>query len=89
MTQYELRIAEWKAGELTLPSVTMGDKPVNYFAYAIAVHIFECKCMARGMTIRGRKLRDFKEYYGIKGRSAKDILPKLEQIKTEAKWKNI
>jgi hypothetical protein len=36
--------------------------------------------MAKGMQCRGVKLKDLKNYYGLKGRSASDCLAQFELL---------
>ena len=84
-TNFELAQEQVAAGSLKAPSVSYGAKAVDYFGYQLAVHHFNLKIMAKGMTCRGVKLTDLKKYYGLKGRSAKDCLPQFEAIQAEYK----
>ena len=43
--------------------------------------------MAKGMTFKGIKFTDIKNYYGLTGRSAKDCLPQFEKIMADYKEK--
>ena len=43
--------------------------------------------MGAGMKFRGITFTQIKKYYGLKGKSAKDCVPQLEQIFTEYKEK--
>jgi hypothetical protein len=84
-TNFELAQEQVAAGTLTPPSVSTGKGNIDYFGYQLAVHHFNLKIMAGGMTFRGIKFSDIKKYYGLKGRSAKDCLPQFEAIQAEYK----
>ena len=72
-TPFEIAILKVASGELQAPSVSYGAKPINYFAYQLAVHKFELSLAGTGMIPRrGWKLKPLKEYYGFKGKSAKE-----------------
>lgn len=87
MTPFEQAQEQVKQGKLKTPSVSLGDKELNYFGYQLSVHRFNLKIMASGMTFRGVKLSDLKKYYGLKGRGAKDCLEQFEQIINDYKSK--
>jgi hypothetical protein len=53
---------------------------VDYFGYQLAVHHYNLKILATGMSMRGIKLTDLKKYYGLRGRTAKDVLPQFVVI---------
>jgi hypothetical protein len=84
-TPFQIAVSQARSGQLQTPSVTYGDKNVDYFHYQLANHIFALKILSSGMTMRGVKLKDIKDYYGLKGKSAKDCLPQLETIFEEYK----
>ncbi len=72
-TPFEIAILKVESGELKAPSVSYGTGSINYFAYQLAVHKFELSLAATGMIPRrGWKLKPLKEYYGFKGKSAKE-----------------
>ena len=79
-TPFEQAVEQARLGQLKLPSVSMSNKSIDYFAYQLAVHKFNLSIMASGMTCRGIKFTDIKKYYGLKGRSAKDCLPDMIAI---------
>lgn len=85
MTKFEEAVKAAREGKLHTPSVSVGSKPIGYFGYQLSVHHFNLKIMASGMTFRGIKFTDIKNYYGLKGRSAKDCLPQFEQILADYK----
>lgn len=87
MTQFEQAQEQVKQGTLNTPSVSQGTKEVDYFGYQLAVHIYNLKIMGAGMKFRGITFSQIKKYYGLKGRSAKDCVPQLEQIFAEYKEK--
>jgi len=80
MTQFEQALQQVKAGQLKTPTVSTSNCNVDYFGYQLAVHHFNLKIMSKGMTCRGVKLRDLKDYYGLKGRTAADVLPQFEMM---------
>jgi len=77
MTPFETAIQQAKAGELKTPTVSTSNGNIDYFGYQLAVHKFNLSLMAKGMQCRGIKLRDLKQYYGLKGRTASDCLPQF------------
>jgi len=85
MTQFENAVEAANRGELQTPNVSYGNKKINYFGYQLAVHHFNLKLMAKGMTCRGIKFSDIKNYYGLKGRSANDCLEQFEKIMADYK----
>jgi hypothetical protein len=80
MTKFEQAIAAAKAGTLDTPSVSYGGSNVDYFGYQLAVHKYNLRIMAIGMKVRGIKLKDIKDYYGLRGSSAKDVLVQFEAL---------
>ena len=80
MTQFEQAVLQAEAGKLQTPEVSYGSKKVDYFGYQLAVHKFNLSLMAKGMQCRGVKLKDLKNYYGLKGRSASDCLAQFELL---------
>jgi hypothetical protein len=89
MTQFEQAVLQVEAGKINAPEVTNGTGKVDYFQYQLAVHHFNLKIMAKGMSVRGVKLSDMKKYYGLKGRTAADCLPQFEKIMDSYKNKPI
>ena len=81
MTPFEKAVQAVKDGKITPPSVTVGTNPAPYFRYQLAVHSFNLKIMAGGMKFRSITLSEIKKYYGLKGRSAKDVLRQYEELK--------
>ncbi len=80
MTQFEQALAAAKAGQLQTPSVSHGKDQVDYFGYQLSVHKFNLRILAAGMKLRGLKLKDLKDYYGLKGKTAKECIPQFEAI---------
>jgi hypothetical protein len=80
MTQFEKALEQIQNGA-QVPSVSIGGKEVNYVAYQVATHYFNLKIMASGMKFRGITFKQIKDYYGLKGRSAADCLPQMEEIR--------
>lgn len=87
MTPFEQAVEQVKAKQLQAPEVIAHGKAINYFGYQLATHHFNLKLMATGMTFRGIKFTDIKNYYGLTGRSAKDCLPQFEKIMADYKEK--
>ena len=79
-TQFNTAVLKAKAGQLQTPSVHYGGSQIDYFGYQLANHIRSLKILSAGMKMNGLKLKDLKDYYGLKGKSAKDCLPQLEEI---------
>ena len=82
-TPFETALEQARAGKLQTPSVSASGKNIDYFGYQLAVHHFNLKIMAGGMSCRGVKLRDLKNYYGLKGKTAKDCLVQYEAIQAK------
>lgn len=80
MTPFELKVKQVAEGTFTPPSVSVGSTPINFFGYQLSVHHFNMKLMAKGFKFRNIKFSDIKNYYGLKGRSAKDCLGQFEEI---------
>ena len=87
MTPFEQAQEQVNNNQLATPSVSTGNKPVDYFTYQLSVHHFNLKLMAKGMTFRGIKFTDIKKYYGLKGKGAKDCLEQFEKIMSDYKAK--
>lgn len=81
MTNFERSIQQVNEGTLKAPSVNYQGREINYFAYQLISHHFYLKLMAKGIGNRQIKLKDIKEYYGLKGRTASDVLIKFEALK--------
>lgn len=79
-TPFEQAVEQVRQGRIQAPKVLMGKMDMDYFAYQLAVHKYNLGIMAMGMTCRGMKFTDIKNYYGLKGRSAKDCKPEIEEL---------
>ena len=86
MTPFEQQVEFWKHGTYNPPTVSTGRGDINYFEYALTVHIAQCRAMSKGLGFKGVKVSDFKKYYGLTGRTAKQMLPQLEQLKLNRIW---
>ena len=74
MTPFEQAHQDWMDGKIQLPRVYYGDREMNPFLYQIAIHKYHLKLMSAGIKHSGQpSLKYFKDYYGIKGKSAKDV----------------
>ena len=78
LTPFQQAIMSVQNGTLETHSVNYGSKEINYFAYQISVHHFYLKLMAKGIGNKQVKLKDLKNYYGLKGKTAKDVLGDFE-----------
>lgn len=87
MTPFEQAVEQVKAKQFNAPTVIAHGKAINYFGYQLATHHFNLKLMARGMTFKGIKFTDIKNYYGLTGRSAKECLPQFEKVMADYKEK--
>ena len=68
-------------GKIKAPTVSADGNDVPYFRYQLAVHKMELSLMSNGMKLnRHSKLKPLKEYYGLKGKTAKECLPQMLQI---------
>ena len=83
MTPFQQAVLAASEGKLKTPSVSTSGGNINYFGYQLAVHKFNLSLMAKGIGSRGIKLKDLKQYYGLKGRTAADCLPQFIQIMDE------
>ena len=80
MTQFEQAQQQVREGSLQAPSVSTAQGEVPYFGYQLAVHNFNLRIMASGMKCRGITFTQIKNYYGLKGRTAKDVLEQFQVI---------
>ena len=80
MSKFEEAIASAKAGTLKTPSVSYGGNDVDYFWYQLSVHKYNLSLMAIGMKVRGVKLKDIKDYYGLRGSSAAAVKVQFEAL---------
>jgi len=78
LTPFQKAVLQVQAGTLQAPKVNYGTKEINYFSYQINVHYYYLKLMAVGIGNKQVKLKDLKNYYGLKGKTAKDVLADFE-----------
>jgi hypothetical protein len=78
LTPFQKAVYAVNNGTLETPSVSFNGKNLNYFAYQINVHHFYLKLMSKGIGNKQVKLKDLKTYYGLKGKTAKDVLGDFE-----------
>ena len=78
MTPFQQAVLGVQNGTTKTPSVNYGTKEINYFAYQISVHHYHLKLMAVGIGNKQVKLKELKNYYGLKGKTAKDVLTDFE-----------
>lgn len=84
-TPFEQALEAARAGKLQTPTVSTTKGNIDYFGYQLAVHHFNLKLMAKGLSFRGITFTQLKKYYGLKGRSAKECLPQFEKIYNDYK----
>jgi hypothetical protein len=80
MTPFEQAHQDWMEGKIQLPRVYHGDSELNPFLYQIAVHKYYLKLMSVGIGTKQVKLSDIKKFYGIKGKSAKDVYNSFTEL---------
>lgn len=81
LTQFEKTLGAVRSGQLKPPSVSMGAKQIDYIAFQLGCHYFNLKVMARGrLKFRSITFTQIKQYYGLKGRGAKDVLDQFKEI---------
>lgn len=80
MTPFQQAVEQVKAGTLQAPTVSTSNGNVPYFSYQLAVHKYYLSLMSKGIQNRQVKLRDLKQYYGLKGKTAADCLPQFIQL---------
>ena len=78
MTPFQQAVLQVQNGTLKTPSVNYNSQEINYFSYQINVHHYYLKLMAVGIGNKQVKLKDLKNYYGLKGKTAKDVLADFE-----------
>jgi hypothetical protein len=83
MTPYQKALAAVQNGTANPPKVYYGTKQIDFLSYQFAAHKFALSVMANGMKLRGMKLSQLKNYYGIQGRTAKDVMEKFIPIMDE------
>ena len=79
-TPFEIAQEKAKIGELNVPKVISDNKSLDYFGYQLAVHKYNLGLMAMGLKSSHITFTQIKKYYGLKGKSAKDCLPQLQQM---------
>jgi hypothetical protein len=75
--QVKIEIAN---GTKRLPSIMMNGKNINPVIYELTVHKFYLSLMAKGISNRQVKLSYIKKFYGLKGRTAAEVLPGFMRI---------
>jgi hypothetical protein len=85
MTKFEQVLQQFRNGELRTPSVSMGNKKIDYFGYQLATHRYNLKILSLGLKFKGIKLKDLKDYYGLKGKTAAECIPEFEKIMADYK----
>ena len=81
MTKFETLVQQVNEGSVQAPLVSYEGKAVNFFKYQLSVHHFYLKLMAKGIGNKQIKLKDLKDYYGLKGRTASDVLIQFEALR--------
>lgn len=80
MTQFQQSMLATESGKQQVPTVTFEGKQIPFAGYQLATHIYALKIMALGMKMRGVTFSQIKKFYGLKGKSAKECLPQLQQL---------
>ena len=85
MTPFQQTMLATENGTMQVPTVSTSTGTIPFAGYQLATHIYALKIMALGMKMRGVTFTQIKKYYGLKGRTAKECIPQLEQIKNAYK----
>ena len=80
MTKFEQSMLATEEGQQQVPTVTFEGQSIPFHGYQLASHIYALKIMALGMKMRGVTFKQIKDYYGLRGRSAKECLPQLQMV---------
>ena len=80
MTPFQQALIQASEGKLQTPTVSTANGNIDYFGYQLAVHKYNLGIMAAGMQCRGITFTQIKKYYGLKGRTAKDVLGQMDQL---------
>jgi hypothetical protein len=80
MTQFETAVQQSQAGQLQVPTVQTSNGNINFFGYQLAVHKMNLGLMSKGMKCRGITLKDIKQYYGLKGKTAGQCLEEIKVL---------
>jgi hypothetical protein len=89
MTPFQQAVLNVQAGKQNVPTVSTSEGTINYFNYQLAVHKYYLSLMSKGIQNRQVKLRDLKNYYGLKGRTASDCLPQFLQLMKQFTGKSV
>ena len=81
MTKFETLVKQVNEGSVQAPLVSYEGKAVDFFKYQLITHHFYLKLMAKGIGNKQIKLKDLKDYYGLKGRTASDVLIQFEALR--------
>ena len=81
MTQFEQALQQSRQGELQTPFVSTPNGQVDYFGYQLSVHIYYVSLLTKRIKSRNFSLKDAKEYYGLKSRTAIGCLEELKKIR--------
>ena len=81
MTQFQQSMLATENGTMQVPTVhTEGGSTIPFAGYQLATHVYALKIMVMGMKMRGVTFTQIKKFYGLKGKSAKDCIPQLQQM---------
>ena len=80
MTQFQQTMLATENGTMQVPTVSTSEGTIPFAGYQLATHVYALKIMALGMKMRGVTFSQIKKFYGLKGKSAKDCIPQLQQM---------
>jgi hypothetical protein len=80
MTQFQQTLLATENGTMQVPTVHTEGGTIPFAGYQLATHAYALKIMAAGMKMRGVTFSQIKKFYGLRGKSAKDCLPQLQQM---------
>ena len=88
MTFNQLK-SQVEAGTAKVPTVSVNGGEISFLAYQLSVHVYALGMMSLGMKYPGVTFKEIKEYYGLKGRSAKDCIDQLKTIRDNFRAENL
>ena len=63
-----------KDGKVKLPNVSYGDKQIDAIKYQLAIDKYHLSLMSFGIKVKGKTLKQYKDFYEIGGKSAEQVM---------------
>lgn len=79
-TPFEKTLEDINLGKLKPPFVLSENASIPYIKYQLAVHKMQLNLFAKGLKHSQVKLKDLKQYYGLKGKTAAQCLNEFMEI---------